>query len=145
MLVRSLLLLLALAPAAQAETYKWVDERGVVNYSNTPPPGAAKAAQQITERVSTYQTDPALRRVANYTSPSDYEVMQQQEWLQRQRLMHESDLVKASLAAPIDDGVYSYPLYYGAPRSFVGARAKRVSSPIRGGARVSHHGSFRRF
>jgi hypothetical protein len=31
------LALLALAPAVHAETYKWVDEKGVVNYSNTPP------------------------------------------------------------------------------------------------------------
>lgn len=34
----------ALAPlAAQAEVYKWVDERGVVNYSSSPPPGDRKA------------------------------------------------------------------------------------------------------
>lgn len=29
--------LLALAPAVPAEVYKWVDEKGVVNYSSTPP------------------------------------------------------------------------------------------------------------
>ena len=112
---RLLVVLLALAPAAQAETYKWVDERGVVNYSNTPPPAAAKAAQPIAERVSTVETDPALRRAAadKHTVPSHYEVMQQQEWLQRQRLMHEADLVKATLAPPVEDPlVYSYPLYY---------------------------------
>ena len=105
----------ALSPAAQAETYKWVDERGVVNYSNTPPPAAAKAAQQIAERVSTVESDPALRRVSadKCTAPSPYEVMQQQEWLQRQRLMHEAELVKATLATPVEEPVvYSYPQYY---------------------------------
>jgi len=29
--------LLVLAPTVRAEVYKWVDEKGVVNYSNTPP------------------------------------------------------------------------------------------------------------
>jgi len=29
--------LLALAPVVHAEIYKWVDEKGVVNYSDTPP------------------------------------------------------------------------------------------------------------
>jgi hypothetical protein len=35
----SLLLALAIAPCAVATTYKWVDERGQVNYSDTPPSG----------------------------------------------------------------------------------------------------------
>ena len=81
---RLFVLTLAFAPTAQAETYKWVDEKGVVNYSNTPPPSAAKSATQIAERVSTYE--PMTQRVV-YTPPSPYEVMLQQEWLQRQRLM----------------------------------------------------------
>ncbi len=34
------LLLLALAPAAQAEIYKFVDENGLVTYTNMPRPGA---------------------------------------------------------------------------------------------------------
>jgi hypothetical protein len=66
---RLLALILLLAPAAHAETYKWVDERGVVNYSNTPPPAAAKAAAKaIPERVSTYEPDPSMQRVA-YAPP----------------------------------------------------------------------------
>lgn len=89
---RLLALTLLLASAAHAETYKWVDEKGVVNYSNTPPPAAIKAAQTVAERVSTYETDPMLRRVASYSTPTPYEVMLQQEWLQRQRLMAASQL-----------------------------------------------------
>lgn len=35
----SLLAVLAIAPGAVAATYKWVDERGQVHYSDTPPSG----------------------------------------------------------------------------------------------------------
>ena len=89
---RLLALTLLLASAAHAETYKWVDDKGVVNYSNTPPAKGAKAAQTVADRVSTYETDPMLRRVANSSAPTPYEVMLQQEWLQRQRLMATSQL-----------------------------------------------------
>lgn len=43
-LLSSLLALLA-APGVRAEVYKWVDEKGVVNYGTTPPPG--KSAKQL--------------------------------------------------------------------------------------------------
>jgi hypothetical protein len=33
----ALAVLLALAPAVQAEIYKWIDDKGVVNYTSTPP------------------------------------------------------------------------------------------------------------
>lgn len=38
-----------------------MDEKGVVNYSNSPPPGAGKA-QAVEDRVSSYETDPELKR-----------------------------------------------------------------------------------
>ena len=39
------ILLIAAAFTAQATTvYRWVDEKGVVNYTTTPPPAARKAA-----------------------------------------------------------------------------------------------------
>jgi hypothetical protein len=86
---RSFALLLVLAAAAtsvHAETFKWVDENGRINYSNNPPPAgkAAKAVQKVEDRISIYQTDPALKRAArNYRQPDTAEG----EWLQRQRLM----------------------------------------------------------
>ena len=60
----------ALAAAAGtlgAETYKWVDEKGVVNYSNAPPANAAaaKALKTVAERISVYQPDPNLGRLAD--------------------------------------------------------------------------------
>src|SRR5690348_18024962 len=82
----ALLLLATAAPLAQAQTYKWVDEKGVVNYSNTPPPSAAKKIQPVADRISTYDPDPRLQRAIAY-GPSPYELMAQQEWLQRQQLM----------------------------------------------------------
>ena len=111
--MRGLLALAFLAAsAAYAETYKWVDEKGVVNYSNTPPPAAAKAAQPIAERVSTYEIDPALRQAIAYTLPTPYELMLQQEWLQRQRLMAERQNVQTIYENPVEPYRAAYPGYY---------------------------------
>jgi len=114
-----LVLALLIAPAAHAETYKWVDERGVVNYSNTPPPAAAKATQGITDRLSIIESDPALKRVA-YAPPSPRELMLQQEWLQRQRLMAERQNLQAAYppADPYYRGIY--------PGYFPAASVRRV-------------------
>jgi hypothetical protein len=132
---RLLALILLLAPAAHAETYKWVDERGVVNYSNTPPPAAAKAAAKaIPERVSTYEPDPSMQRAA-YAPPSPYEVMLQQEWLQRQRLMAERQNVQTIYDnAPVDP----YTTYYNGGYYYPVSRVRPVVRP-RSGVRISHH------
>ena len=102
----ALLLLVLLAPVAQAQTYKWVDERGVVNYSNKPPPTAAKA-QPVEDRISVYASEPLLaqgaavdRRLAALDA----------EWLQRQRLM--AYAAAATPAAPVYDD-YRMGSYYG--------------------------------
>jgi hypothetical protein len=44
------------APAAAGELYKWVDENGVVNYSNTPPPKtkSGKPPTIVEDRTSVY-------------------------------------------------------------------------------------------
>jgi len=49
--------LLNLAPAAQAQIYKWVDENGVTHYGSQPP--ADKAAQAVR---ATGSTTPAPRK-----------------------------------------------------------------------------------
>jgi len=80
-------LLVATAPLAHAETYKWVDERGVVNYSNAPPPDSAKGtipAQTVPDRMSSYSTDPITSQSIEVSRRLD---ANQQEWLQRQYLM----------------------------------------------------------
>jgi Domain of unknown function (DUF4124) len=58
------LLAFSAGTAAAAQLYKWVDERGVVNYSNQPPadPKAARNVKAVEDRVSVYTPDPALVR-----------------------------------------------------------------------------------
>jgi hypothetical protein len=56
--------LLAVPVVAHAELYKWVDERGVVNYGNKRPEGV-KHVRQLDEsegRVSTIPAPPAAER-----------------------------------------------------------------------------------
>src|SRR5258708_15359806 len=82
-----ILVLLVLAAASlQAETFKWVDEKGVTNDSNAPPPSAkaAKSVRTVEDRISTYETDPALKSAAQNYRRSDYA---EAEWLQRQQIM----------------------------------------------------------
>ena len=52
---------LAAVPAS-AQVYKWVDERGVTNYSNQPPadPEAVKKLGLVEDRISVYTPDRAL-------------------------------------------------------------------------------------
>jgi hypothetical protein len=47
------LFLTLLATSASAETYRWVNEDGVVTYSQTPPPDAPA------EKIKTYDTAPS--------------------------------------------------------------------------------------
>ena len=56
--------LLLVARPLCAEIYKWVDEKGVTNYSSSPPASAAlaKKAQVVEERLSVYTPDPGLLR-----------------------------------------------------------------------------------
>ena len=130
-----LALALILIPAAHAETYKWVDEKGVVNYSNTPPPSAAKKVQPVADRISTYDPDPRLQRAIAY-GPSPYELMAQQEWLQRQQLMATAQQQQAARAAySNNDYAYGYPYSYGPVVTTRNTRATRAPRP----PHVAHH------
>jgi hypothetical protein len=56
-------LLFAHAPAFSAELYKWVDEKGVTNYSNEPPPKGVNAKVIVPDdRVSVYTPDEATKQ-----------------------------------------------------------------------------------
>ena len=138
---RLLALALVLIPVAHAETYKWVDEKGVVNYSSTPPPSAAKKIQPVADRISTYAPDPSLQRATAY-GPSPYQLMAQQEWLQRQRLMATAQYEQPPYAAyPYSDYAYGYPYYYGPVLAAGVTRAPRASRP----PHVAHHRGSSRF
>jgi hypothetical protein len=82
----ALALLLASASAGAAELYRWQDENGVVNYSNTPPPKtrSGKPATVVEDRLSVYTpersvTDAIERRrtqpqpSASFTRPPEPE------------------------------------------------------------------------
>lgn len=43
---RALLFFLLVVPLAWAQQYRWVDEKGHVHYTDTPPPPSAKSAQK---------------------------------------------------------------------------------------------------
>ena len=84
----ALALTFAVLPA-RADTYKWIDGKGQVNYSNAPPPSALELIQLVEERISVSGADPATRDAlarmeARLEERRQYEV---QDWLQRQRAM----------------------------------------------------------
>ena len=60
-LLIALVAIIASAPAS-AQIYKWVDERGVTNYSSQPPddPKAAKKVAIVEGKISVYTPDRAL-------------------------------------------------------------------------------------
>lgn len=61
--VASLGLLVAAAPPASAgELYKWVDERGVTNYGDAPPPKSARKAVALDETKSSLSVVPGLSK-----------------------------------------------------------------------------------
>jgi hypothetical protein len=65
MTLRFAVLLLALATLpAQAQVYKWVDEKGRTHYSNTPPDSVADRMKPVEGRMSVMGMDPAVRAAA---------------------------------------------------------------------------------
>jgi hypothetical protein len=111
----ALLLALAAAPAA-AETYKWVDAKGVVNYSSTPPPASAAKPQMVAERVSVMPPDPtyapaAAALEARLARRAQYE---EADYALRQRYMLEAQLTQMNYAAAADAyAAAAYAPYYG--------------------------------
>lgn len=75
------LLLLAAAPL-HADTYKWVDEKGVTNYSNAPPPSRAAKTKLVEDRISVIPSDPTLPQAA--AALRAREARRDEEWMQRQ-------------------------------------------------------------
>ena len=93
------------APLAYADTYKWVDANGVVNYSNAPPPEVAKGMtpQTVPDRMSSYSVEPVVANPIDVYRRLDAD---HQDWLQRQQLM-----AMQAAAAPAP-GMDYMPAYY---------------------------------
>ena len=94
-------LLGAATPALSAQLYKWVDERGVTNYSNQPPadPGAAKNLGPVEGNLSVYSPDPALTRAVAAQRQEGYNrgLAERVDYLERQL---EAERLARQYAAP---------------------------------------------
>jgi hypothetical protein len=117
--MRALLLLLVSTTAAPvyAQTYKWIDSRGVVNYSNVPPAARAAQAQPIEDRVSVAAADPnlAAATAAAAARSSRQAELAHQEWLARQQGMMQAQALAAMYAVPAEYLPSYYSYGYGVP------------------------------
>jgi len=114
-----LIALACLAMPVAAQTYKWVDAKGVVTYSNNPPPAGARNVQSVAERLSYYEAEPQLlQRAAARLALR--EQLAEEEWLQRQRLM--------ALSASYTQDLGYADHYYG---GYYPYRTVLVSRPVR--------------
>lgn len=94
-------LLGATTPAMSAQLYKWVDERGVTNYSNQAPvdPKAAKNMAPVEGNLSVYSPDPALTRaVAAFQQDNNRGLAARVDYLERQL---EAERLARQYAAPV--------------------------------------------
>ena len=64
----ALVSVLAFAPAAQAQVYKWIDERGTTSYGSKPPPNARRVTQ-LTEADSRVSIIPSPAAPARERDP----------------------------------------------------------------------------
>lgn len=142
----ALLFALAATPAA-AETYKWVDARGVVNYSSTPPPSVAAKPQTIEERVSVIPADPAYAPAAaaleaRLARRAQYE---EADYARRQQYMLDAQMTQMNYAAAADAYAASsyYPSYgYGGWGYLTGGSRRWYphATPYRGSTRFGAAG-----
>jgi hypothetical protein len=121
-------------PAVAAGTYKWVDDNGVVNYSNTPPPEKFAKAKVVGERISVVPTDPALGAAiaamnARAAQRAQYE---EADWQMRQRyLLATARPGSAPNAYGAGYDAYAAPYYPVAYVPFFTVRSARPSVPFR--------------
>lgn len=101
---RSALLAAAFATAlpASAEMYKWVDDNGVVTYSNTPPTAKQpKKVEAVPERVSVYTPDAELSKAMSPEAKRDAKISKLEKQLEAERRARQSTQ-QAPRATPTD-------------------------------------------
>jgi hypothetical protein len=143
----ALALMVAVLPA-RAEMYKWVDSKGQVNYSNTPPPSVAGKAQVVEEQISVIGMDPAVRAYAEQR----FAIRARQDeldWQQRQRAIavqqassgydsgYGGDYYPSSYYGGYYGGYYRRPII-GRP---IGSLLPHVSHHTHHASRAAFHGS----
>lgn len=109
--------LLAAAAGASPPTYKWLDARGVVNYSSAPPAHAAARVQTVEPRISVIGADPsvALSAAAMREREARRAEREEREWQLRQKALLEQHSITAASAYCVfgpDCGVSYYPEIY---------------------------------
>ena len=107
---RSALLAAALLAAlpATAEMYKWVDDNGVVTYSNTPPPGKqSKKVEAVPDRVSVYSPDAELSKAMSPEAKRDAKISRLEKQLEAERRAR-STPAQASRPAPSERQLAAY-------------------------------------
>lgn len=99
-----LVLLLCAAPLAHGEVYKWVDDKGVVNYGSSPPAGkTAKALPAQDSRLTVVPAPPPPKAVPQ-ASPTDKRVEELEKALAEEKSAREdkerreADRLKAAIA-----------------------------------------------
>ena len=140
---------LATAPAC-AELYKWVDARGVTNYSSDPPsdPKAAKKLTRVENTISVYTPDDALMqsvkalRERNIKTLSDPEPERQQVASMQPQSPYEQCLATGRPDCDAQYGDY-YPGYLPGIAVFRG-RPVRPTRFVKSRARVEPHATFYR-
>lgn len=110
-----------------AETYKWVDAKGVVTYSDTPPPASAKA-QVVGERISVLPPDPLLAPAvaameARAAQRAQYE---EADYARRQQFLLQAQASESAAGCYGSDcGIgYDAPIYYPYASAGWGYRAR---------------------
>jgi hypothetical protein len=136
-----------LTTTAQAQIYKWVDDKGVTNYSGTPPKGASSAMAPaiLEDRVSVISPQPALAPLS--PAPAYDRIAALERELQAQRDALRYAIAQTQQRSPYDEclaagqrtadcdallqaayGNYGYGYGYAYP---VVVRGVRVRPPMR--------------
>jgi hypothetical protein len=117
-LLAAVTMLGAATPSVSAQLYKWVDERGVTNYSNQPPadPGTVRKLGTVEGNLSVYSPDPALiQAVAAYRQGNNRGLAERVATLERQleaeRLARQYSAAAVPAPAPCPSGVDCYGNY----------------------------------
>ncbi len=71
------------ASAQQSQIYKWKDDKGIVHYSNSPPPKGTEASV-LDESKSKVSVVPAIQTPANSASDSDKQLKNRVQSLERE-------------------------------------------------------------
>jgi hypothetical protein len=129
-----LILIGAIAPVS-AELYKWVDERGITNYSSDPPPPAAIANKltRIENKISVYTPDESLMQTVKAVRERAIKALTEPEPARSPvaRIAVEQSGYEQCITSGRIGCEDLYPAYYPAAYLPVGAYPRRGVQPTR--------------